>query len=74
MPQEKARQSSRYKSTTSINFDIRVLDFLDSLRENSALFRHRSRSEVVNIIIEEYASEHGMPFHNERDEGGRYSA
>ena len=74
MPPKKPCHTGRYKSTTSINFDIRVLDFLDSLRENSPLFRNRSRSEVVNIIIEEYASEHGMPFHNERDEGGRDSA
>jgi len=57
--------STRSKSTTGINFDARILAFLDTLRQESPVFQRRSRSEVVNMIIESYAAQQGTPINNE---------
>lgn len=66
--------SSRTKSTTGINFEARILAFLDTLRQESPVFQRRSRSEVVNMIIEDYAAQNGTPIGNDEDRETRRSA
>ena len=51
----------RSTRSTGINFESGIIEFLDGLRRESPLFRRRSRSEVVNMIIEEYAANNGTP-------------
>lgn len=51
--------ATRTKSTTGINFDARILAYLDELRRDSPVFQRRSRSEIVNMIIEDYAAQNG---------------
>ena len=51
--------ATRSKSTTGINFDARILAYLDELRRDSPVFQRRSRSEIVNMIIEDYAAQNG---------------
>lgn len=66
--------SPRSKSTTGINFEAQILTFLDTLRRESPVFQRRSRSEVVNMIIEDYASQNGTPIGNHDDKETRRSA
>lgn len=66
--------SRRAKSTTGINFEARILAFLDTLRQESPVFQRRSRSEVVNMIIEDYAAQNGTPIGNDEDRETRRSA
>lgn len=67
MPPESTRPPKANR-TTGINFETTVIEFLDELRRDSPLFRRRSRSEVVNMIIEEYAATSGTPI-RETDNG-----
>ena len=53
--------ATRPTRSTGINFENSILEFLDILRRDSPLFRRRSRSEVVNMIIEDYAAKNGLP-------------
>lgn len=64
--------ASRTKSTTGINFDARILAFLDDLRRDSPVFQRRSRSEIVNMIIEDFAAQNGTPI--EQPQETRHSA
>lgn len=68
MPEQVSSPPSRGKSTTGINFDARILAFLDTLRRESPVFQRRSRSEVVNMIIEDFAAQKGTPIANEETE------
>lgn len=72
MPKE--GPSDRLTRSTGINFEHQVLEFLDDLRRDSPLFRRRSRSEVVNMIIEEYAAKNGTPLSNATQKGAGRSA
>jgi len=74
MAEHVTNPSGRVKSTTGINFEARILAFLDTLRRESPVFQRRSRSEVVNMIIEEYAAQSGAPIGNEEDKETRQSA
>ena len=60
MPSNKS-DAPRSTRSTGINFESGIIEFLDILRRDSPLFRRRSRSEVVNMIIEEYAANSGTP-------------
>jgi hypothetical protein len=60
MPSNKI-DTPRSTRSTGINFESGIIEFLDVLRRESPLFRRRSRSEVVNMIIEEYAANNGKP-------------
>jgi len=60
MPSNKD-ENARSTRSTGINFERGIIEFLDVLRRESPLFRRRSRSEVVNMIIEEYAANNGTP-------------
>lgn len=60
MPSNKS-DTPRSTRSTGINFENGIIEFLDILRRDSPLFRRRSRSEVVNMIIEEYAASNGTP-------------
>ena len=73
MPAEKTRPSKANRST-GINFETNVIEFLDELRRDSPLFRRRSRSEVMNMIIEEYAANNGMPIQEVNNGKTRASA
>lgn len=73
MPNESARPAKATRST-GINFESNVLEYLDDLRRDSPLFRRRSRSEVVNMIIEEHAATNGTPIQEVEDEKARASA
>ena len=64
--------ATRSKSTTGINFDARILDYLDELRRESPVFQRRSRSEIVNMIIEDFAAQNGRPINH--PEETRHSA
>ncbi|MBX3180345.1 MAG: hypothetical protein KF886_23595 [Candidatus Hydrogenedentes bacterium] len=64
--------ATRTKSTTGINFDARILAYLDELRRESPVFQRRSRSEVVNMIIEDFAAQNGTPIHSQEEQ--RHSA
>lgn len=70
----KQNDSPRATRSTGINFENPVLEFLDDLRRDSPLFRRRSRSEVVNMIIEDYAAKNGTPLQNQNPQGARQSA
>ncbi|MBL7648011.1 MAG: hypothetical protein JNK74_17655 [Candidatus Hydrogenedentes bacterium] len=59
--------ATRSKSTTGINFDARILDYLDELRRESPVFQRRSRSEIVNMIIEDFAAQNGRPINHEEE-------
>jgi len=74
MAEHVTNPSRRVKSTTGINFEARILAFLDTLRRESPVFQRRSRSEVVNMIIEEYAAQSGAPIGNDEDKETRQSA
>ena len=74
MAEHVTNPSRRGKSTTGINFEARILAFLDTLRRESPVFQRRSRSEVVNMIIEEYAAQSGAPIGNDEDKETRQSA
>lgn len=58
---------TRSKSTTGINFDARILAFLDDLRRDSPVFQRRSRSEIVNMIIEDFAAQNGTPINQAQE-------
>lgn len=73
MPKENARPAKATRST-GINFESTVLEYLDDLRRDSPLFRRRSRSEVVNMIIEEFAATNGTPIQETEDEKAQASA
>ncbi|MBI1349400.1 hypothetical protein GC163_24295 [bacterium] len=74
MPDTRKRPSNGSKSTTGINFEAAVLSFLDTLRTDSPVFQRRSRSEVVNMIIEEFAANNGTPIGKAAEEERRQSA
>jgi hypothetical protein len=59
--------ATRTKSTTGINFDARILAFLDDLRRESPVFQRRSRSEIVNMIIEDFAAQNGTPINTQEE-------
>lgn len=59
MSEQNSTAATRTKSTTGINFDARILAYLDELRRDSPVFHRRSRSEIVNMIIEDYAAQNG---------------
>ena len=59
--------ATRSKSTTGINFDARILDYLDELRRESPVFQRRSRSEIVNMIIEDFAAQNGTPINTNKE-------
>ena len=59
MSEQNSTAATRTKSTTGINFDARILAYLDELRRDSPVFQRRSRSEIVNMIIEDYAAQNG---------------
>lgn len=67
MPEQEVSSRARGKSTTGINFDARILAFLDDLRRESPVFQRRSRSEVVNMIIEDFAAQNGTPINNSKE-------
>ena len=67
MPEQEVSSRTRGKSTTGINFDARILAFLDDLRRESPVFQRRSRSEVVNMIIEDFAAQNGTPINNSEE-------
>lgn len=67
MPEQERPSPARGKSTTGINFDARILTFLDDLRRDSPVFQRRSRSEVVNMIIEDYAAQNGTPISTNKE-------
>lgn len=73
MPAEKTPPAKANRST-GINFDTSVIEFLDELRRDSPLFRRRSRSEVVNMIIEDYAATNGTPIQETNNGKTRASA
>ena len=74
MHQRRTVPARRSKSTTGINFEAEVLEFLDKLRTESPVFQRRSRSEVVNMIIEEYAARNGTAMNDEIEDQHRQSA
>lgn len=67
MPEQESSSPARGKSTTGINFDARILTFLDNLRQESPVFKRRSRSEVVNMIIEDFAAQNGTPINTSEE-------
>lgn len=67
MSEHNSTAATRTKSTTGINFDARILAFLDDLRRESPVFQRRSRSEIVNMIIEDFAAQNGTPINNQQE-------
>lgn len=74
MSDTKKKAGGRSKSTTGINFEANVLAYLDDLRTESPVFRRRSRSEVVNMIIEDYAARNGVHMNEDTEEPQRQTA
>ncbi len=66
--------AARSTRSTGINFENGIIEFLDELRRDSPLFRRRSRSEVVNMIIEEYATNNRTLLKHSNQEGAPQSA
>ncbi len=67
MPEQERTSPARGKSTTGINFDTQILSFLDDLRRESPVFQRRSRSEIVNMIIEDFAAQNGTPIDTNKE-------
>ena len=67
MPEQESNSRTRGKSTTGINFDAQILAFLDDLRRESPVFQRRSRSEIVNMIIEDFAAQNGTPIDTNKE-------
>ena len=67
MSEQMNTAAPRTKSTTGINFDDRILAYLDELRRDSPVFQRRSRSEVVNMIIEDFAAQNGRPINQQEE-------
>lgn len=50
------------KIQTGVSFSPAVMSYIDELRESEdPLFRRRTRSDVINLIIEEHAKRTGTP-------------
>ncbi len=50
------------KIQTGVSFAPAVMEYIDQLsRTGQPLYRRRSRSEIVNLIIEEHAQKSGTP-------------
>ena len=64
MPEQERTSPARGKST---NFDTQILSFLDDLRRESPVFQRRSRSEIVNMIIEDFAAQNGTPIDTNKE-------
>ena len=61
----------RQSRSTGIHFENDILDYLERLRQDSPLFRRRSRSEIVNMIIEEHASKNGAVLGDDKQKEAR---
>lgn len=50
------------KIQTGVSFAPAVMEYIDELsRSGQPIYRRRSRSEIVNLIIEEHAQKSGTP-------------
>ncbi|MBI5934723.1 MAG: hypothetical protein HY867_13540 [Chloroflexi bacterium] len=55
------------KIQTGVSFQPAIMDYIDELsRTGAPFYQRRSRSEIVNLIIEEHAQRNGCPLLSEQ--------